>query len=629
MAYKRIGDYGVIGDLHTVALVGIDGSIDWCCLPRFDSPSLFAAILDDQKGGRFQISPIREGKQSQMYLPETNVLLTRFLHEGGIAELTDFMPVETDDPGRCPTRHQIIRMISVIRGQVRFRLECTPAFNYGRDPHEVEVRKEGVIFRAQGITVGLASPIPLELSNGGAIGEFTLRAGQSESFFLEYLEAPDNRDLLTPPQSGDAAFRATVDFWRRWLGQCRYTGRWREMMHRSALALKLLTYAPTGAIVAAPTTSLPEEIGGTRNWDYRYTWIRDAAFTVYGLIRLGFTGEAARFMDWLDARCHDLDQDGSLRIVYGIDGRPDLPEEELPHLDGYRGSRPVRIGNAASCQLQLDIYGELMDAVYLYNKYGSPISYDLWGHLVRMLDYVCANWGQADDSIWEVRGGRQHFVYSKMMCWVALDRGIRLADKRGFPADRAKWIATRDQIFTDVMHCGWNRSVGAFVQHYGSEELDASALMMPLVFFVSPTDPRMLSTLDAIMDYLVSDSLVTRYRTGRAAPDGVEGKEGTFSLCTFWLVEALTRAGRLEEARLIFEKMLSYANHLGLFAEQLSVTGELLGNFPQAFTHMALISAAYNLDRALEQSGTHRPSPARRGPIRPGGLGIKGEDSHG
>ncbi len=599
MSYRCIGEYGIIGDLHTVALVSKDGSIDWCCFPHFDSPSLFAAILDANKGGRFQIAPVQEGNRFQMYLPETNVLLTRFLHEEGVGEITDFMPVESDELGAKPKRHQIIRIVSVVRGRVKFRMDCMPAFNYGREQHAVEIHKVGAIFRTDQAAVGLVSPYALTSTQGAVSCEFVLSEGETASFLLENLESDGTLDLMGPFHSGLEAFQETVAFWRRWLSQCRYEGRWREMVHRSALTLKLLTYAPTGAMVAAPTTSLPEEIGGSRNWDYRYTWIRDAAFTLYGFLRQGFTKEAGRFMDWLNARCHELNPDGSLQIMYGIDGRHKLPEEVLSHLEGYRGSSPVRIGNAASTQLQLDIYGALMDAVYLYNKYGSPISYDLWVNLARLLEYVCANWDKPDYGIWEVRGEVQQFVYSKVMCWVALDRGIRIADKRGFPADRAKWIATRDRIYTEVMHRGWNRSLEAFVQHYDSEALDASLLLMPLVFFVSPTDPRMLSTLNRAMDRLVSDSLVYRYRIGRAASDGLKGEEGTFSLCTFWLVEALTRAGQLSDARLIFEKMLSYANHLGLYAEELSSTGEQLGNFPQAFTHMGLISAAYNLDRAL------------------------------
>ena len=599
MSYKAIGDYGIIGDLHTVALVSMDGSIDWCCLPHFDSPSIFASILDHKQGGHFKISPVLEGNQRQMYLPETNILLTRFLQEEGVGELTDFMPVESDAPGYIPRRHQIIRMVSVIRGHVRFRLECAPAFNYGRDGHTTTERENGFIFRTSTCVLGLVSPIPLEIREGIAFGEFTLGEGQNLTFFLEYLESEGPQELLATPESGDMAFHNTSAFWQRWLAQCQYSGRWREVVHRSALTLKLLTYAPTGAIVAAPTTSLPESIGGPRNWDYRYTWIRDAAFTIYGLLRLGFTMEAGRFMDWLNARCHELNPDGSLQLMYGIDGRRYLPEEELLHLDGHRGSRPVRIGNAASTQLQLDMYGTLMDAVYLYNKHGSSISYDLWTNLSRLLDFVCANWEQPDEGIWEVRGGRRHFVYSKVMCWVALDRGLRLADQRGFPANRKTWMEARDRIYVEIMDRGWNSKVGAFVQHYDTEALDAANLIMPLVFFVSPTDPRMESTLNRTLEQLTTGSLVYRYKVGEGAPDGLEGEEGTFSMCTFWLVEALTRAGRLTEARLIFEKMLGYANHLRLFAEEVSHTGEQLGNFPQAFTHFGLISAAVNLDQAL------------------------------
>lgn len=603
MAYKSIGDYGVIGDLHTVALVGKDGSIDWCCFPRFDSPSLFGALLDDRRGGRFRIAPLDDGKRQQLYLPETNVLLTRFLNQDGVAELTDFMPVECDEPGIRPKRHQIIRMLLVVRGRIRFRLECRPAFNFGRDTHHVTLRPQGALFRSPSMAVGLVSPVPLTMVDGAIEAEFTLAAGQQMSFFLEHLETDDTESILDAPQTAETAFHDTVRFWRQWLAQCRYVGRWREMVQRSALTLKLLTYAPTGAIVAAPTMSLPETIGGERNWDYRYTWIRDAAFTLYALMRLGFSKEAGRFMEWLDARCHDLNADGSLQVLYGIDGRRIGPEEVLLDWDGYRGSKPVRVGNGAAHQRQLDIYGALMDAAYLYNKHGSPISYDSWIGLSRLLEYVCAHWDQPDEGVWEVRGGPRQFVYSKVMCWVALDRGIRLADKRGFPADRAKWTDVRDRIYLTVMSRGWNRELASFVQEYDGVALDASALVFPLVFFLSPTDPRMNTTLERLQSDLVSDALVFRYLPDHAAPDGLSGQEGTFTLCSFWMVEALTRAGRLEEARLMFEKILSYANHLGLYAEELSVTGEHLGNFPQALAHIGLISAAYNLDRAL---GSHR-----------------------
>ena len=607
MAYQPIENYGIIGDMHTAALVGTNGSIDWYCFPHFDSPSVFAAILDDKKGGRFKIAPTCEGiKYKQFYWPETNVLITRFLSPDGVAEIVDYMPVGA--AARKFGYHTLVRRVNVLRGAMPFRIECQPEFNYARDEHKTEISSGGASFNSRSLSLGLSTRIPLKLRGNGVTADFRLQEGQRAVFVLKQIESGAAPGTLLSEEEAEEQFRMTVEYWRRWISQCTYKGRWRETVHRSALVLKLLTYEATGAIVAAPTCSLPEGVGGERNWDYRYTWIRDAAFTIYGLMRIGFTESAAQFMHWLEARCHELNPDGSLQIMYGIDGRHELTEETLDHLEGYKGSRPVRVGNGAYNQLQLDIYGELMDSVYLYNKYGSPISYDLWTHLRRLINWVCDNWQKKDEGIWEVRGGQQHFVYSRLMCWVAVDRGLRLADKRSFPADRDRWLKVRDKIYEDIMARGWSSKRQAFVQHYGSESLDASNLMMPLVFFLSPADPRMLKTLDATNQSpekggLVSNSLVYRYNAEQT-PDGLAGEEGTFNICTFWLVEALTRAGRgdpkkLEQARLMFEQMLGYANHLGLYAEETGRSGEALGNFPQAFTHLALISSAFNLDRAL------------------------------
>jgi GH15 family glucan-1,4-alpha-glucosidase len=607
MGYQPIENYGIIGNMRTAALVGIDGSIDWFCFPRFDSPSVFAALLDDGKGGHFQIAPRARGlRHKQFYWPDTNVLVTRFLSPDGVGQITDFMPVgvSEEEPGHC----WLIRRVNVVRGSMAFRLACCPAFNYARDPHQTVIFSGGACFHSAGLALELATRVPLKQDDDRVFAEFALEEGETAVFVLRQMQPGRGCNPLLTDSEADALFQQTVEYWRHWLAKCAYRGRWREMVHRSALVLKLLTYEPTGAMIAAPTCSLPEELGGGRNWDYRYTWIRDTAFTLYALLRIGFTAEAEAFMHWLEARCHELEPDGSLQIMYGIDGRHTLTEEYLDHLEGYNGSRPVRIGNNAYKQLQLDIYGELMDSVYLYNKYGSPISYDLWTYLRRLVNWVCDNWQRKDDGIWEVRAGQQHFVYSKLMCWVAVDRGLRLADKRSFPADRERWLTIRDQIYEEIMAKGWHPKYQAFVQHYGSEALDAATLLMPLVFFLSPTDPRMLKTLDAINTSpsrggLVSNSLVYRYNV-QQTPDGLEGQEGTFNMCTFWLVEAMTRAGRanrarLEEARLIFEQMLGYANHLGLYAEETGPSGEALGNFPQAFTHLSLISAAFNLDRTL------------------------------
>jgi GH15 family glucan-1,4-alpha-glucosidase len=596
--YLPIADHGIIGDLHTVALVGANGTIDWYCCPAFDSPSVFAAILDKEKGGFYRISPVDDAWTTrQLYFPDTNVLITRFFTASGVGEQQAFMPIARTGAERH--RHRLIRRLLCVRGGLRFGLVMQPRFNYGRDPHDTHQHEHGVVFESETLCLALQATTPIACDDEGVHSEFTLEAGQSVTFVLEQVERGYVPRRYEESETREA-YERTIDFWRRWLSQSRYRGRWREMLQRSALTLKLLTYQPTGAIVAAPTTSLPEVLGGERNWDYRYTWIRDAAFSLYGLLRLGFTEEAAAFMDWLTDRFREArDQtDDPLQTMYGIDGRRELPEERLDHFEGYRGSAPVRIGNGAANQLQLDIYGELIDSVYLFNKYGRPIYHQAWEDLRRIVEWVCLNWDQADEGIWETRGGRKDFTFSRLMCWVAVERSIRMARQRGLPADLPRWMKHRDEIYEQIMDRGWNEEREAFVQHYGSDLVDASLLLMPLVKFISPTDPRWLSTLDTIREELVSDSLVHRYNT-RAFKNGLEGGEGTFSICSFWYVEALTRAGRVDEARLAFEKMLTYANHLGLYSEEIGRSGELLGNFPQAFTHLALISAAFNLDREL------------------------------
>ena len=611
MSYLPIEHHGVIGELHTAALVGIDGSIDWLCLPHFDSPSLFASILDDEKGGFFRIAATsEEARRRQMYLPDSNVLLTRFLTPDGVGEVVDFMPIHVSGGGKRPEDHQVVRIVRGVRGSLPFELSCTPAFDYALTAARCERTASGIRFSGGKRAVDLVTPLPCEPRDGGVVGSFVLKEGDEIPVVLSQADSQPPPPLEGLQKRCHEEFRATLRFWQSWISRSQYEGRWREMVKRSCLALKLLTYVRTGAIVAAATSSLPERVGGNRNWDYRYTWMRDAAFTLYAFLRVGLTEEAESFMHFLEARCREIDPERGLQVLYGIDGRTDVPESTLDHLDGYRGSRPVRVGNDASRQFQLDISGEVMDAVYLYNKYGEPISHGLWVGVRALADWVCEHWRKPDEGIWEVRGGRHQFTFSKLMCWVALDRAQRLADKRSLPADLPKWIANRDAIYDMIMAQGFSPRRNSFVQTIGGEDLDAAMLLAPMVKFVSPTDPRMRRTLDAMQNNLVSDHLVYRY-DHRIAPDGIGGEEGTFSMCTFWLAEALARAGRLEEARLTFEKMLGYANHLGLYAEEIGLTGEALGNFPQAFTHLALISAAVNISRSLDgkSGGVHSGPP--------------------
>lgn len=597
LSYPAIADHGLVGDLQTAALVSTDGTVDWFCCPRFDSPSVFASLLDHRKGGRFAITAVGECVTKQMYLPDSAVLVTRYLSEGGVAELVDFMPIE--HPGTVTNRHRLVRAIRGVRGTVEFDVRIEPRFDYGRQSHRTEVSGTSARFETNELTLDLTSTWPLVHHGGDARAHFTVEEGQLGGMVLE----SGNEGHPTVFGGGEVAqlLDDTMNFWRRWVGRGIYRGRWREAVYRSAITLKLMTYAPTGALVAAPTAGLPEQVGGERNWDYRYTWIRDGSFSVYALLGLGFVDEAVEFAAWLRDRVEERRKDGAtpLNIMYRVDGSSDLDEFTLDHLEGYQGSAPVRIGNGAADQLQLDIYGEAMDSIFFAEHGPFGVGDAGWADIVGMLDWLCDNWDQPDEGIWETRGGRRPFVYGRLMSWVALDRAIRMATARGRPADLARWIGERDRVYQAIMERGWNDDLKAFVQVEGSDVLDASLLLMPVVGFVVPNDPKWLSTLDAMDRTLVSDSLVYRYDP-KASPDGLGGSEGTFSLCTFWYVEALARSGRLQDARLTFEKMLTYANHLGLFAEEIGATGDQLGNFPQAFTHLALINAAINLDYRLD-----------------------------
>jgi GH15 family glucan-1,4-alpha-glucosidase len=599
-----ISEHGLIGDLRTCALVGTDGTIDWFCAPRFDSPSVFGAILDKDRGGSWRLEPTCEvSRTQQFYFPDTAVLITRFLTADGVAEIHDFMPVlGIGDPEH---RQRIVRRVSGVRGKINMRMHFDARPDYARQNCEAVFAGDGVLVTGDGVRMGVIASVDLhvdtEPDNACVSAEVELTKGDTALFVLEIL-AGDDLPSANAVDMTDSLLDATTSYWRHWLSQSRYAGRWREMVHRSAITLKLLTHEQTGAVIAAPTTSIPELVGGSRNWDYRYVWVRDAGFSLYALLRLGFTDEARAFIGWLSERLgrerrenHGL---GPLRVLYDIDGN--LPEEEveLGHLSGHRDSRPVRIGNAAVDQLQLDIYGDIIDSIYLFNKYGPGISSDAWNDVIEVVGWVMENWDRDDAGMWEVRSEHRRYTTSRLMCWVALERATRIARQRGLPGDIAAWSKVRDEIYERIMTRCWNSELQAFTQTEGGTQLDAGVLLMPMVKFLSPADPKFLSTLKAIEAALVTDSLVFRYTP---ESDGLDGEEGTFSLCSFWYVEALTRAGRLDDAQLALEKMFTYANHVGLYAEQVSATGDQVGNFPQAFTHFALISAAINLDRALDK----------------------------
>lgn len=676
---RGIQEHALIGNLRSAALVSMDGSIESMCIPYFDSPSVFARIIDQNKGGHYSITPTFLFKTKQQYMPNSNILTTKFLSDDGVGILTDYMvPRAACKGGKGPHLDWLVRKVEVIRGKVPFKLECAPAFNYCRDEHTTELVRDfsvnyddkhemKAVFRSKDLSLDLrykvhandASVDPpsfefkkADYSERGLLGEaiqseFELEAGQAIYFVLRQLKSYEyasvgHRNVANPSQEraeelgldlktllqGASKLRPAEDpvltrellhslqndtmrYWQTWISKSKYKGRWREVVHRSALTLKMLVFEETGAIVAAPTFSLPENIGGTRNWDYRFTWVRDTSFTLYALIRLGFTDEANAYMDFILARLKDRESNGSLQIVYTIHGGKELPEIELDHLAGHKGSKPVRIGNGAVDHLQLDIYGELMDCIYLAQKYSKPLSWDSWVAVRQVVDYVCEVVDEQDLSIWEVRGRKRNFLYSKVMLWVALDRGLRLSEKRCLPCpNREKWLKARDNLYEEIQTKGWNAKEGFFCQSYEDQDiLDSAVLIMPLVFFTSAADPRFTSTLDRILRTpekggLTANNSVFRYDFNKA-DDGVGGEEGAFSLCTLWMVESLTRAGvyerpdYLERAVNMFEDFIGYGNHVGLYSEEISRGGEGLGNTPQAFSHVTLISAAFNLNRAL------------------------------
>ncbi|MFD7875619.1 glycoside hydrolase family 15 protein [Streptomyces sp. NPDC059766] len=608
--YPLIENHGLIGDLQTAALVTTEGAIDWFCSPRFDSPSVFGALLDKGNGGHCTVRPAHPTHSTkQLYLPDTAILVTRFMTEAGAGEVIDFMPVT----GTTATRHhRLVRLVRCVRGTMTFDVEIAPRFDYGRSKHEVHVTQHGAVFVAEDGTELTVHPIRepdderlsdvLTHREADLQVSLTLTAGQQRGLILETGAEGPPREIRRAEH--ERLFEETDGFWRSWLAQSRYIGRWREVVERSAITLKLMTFAPSGGLVAAPTAALPEQLGGERNWDYRFTWIRDASFSVYALLGLGFTEEARAFIVWLGDRVKEhAGSDGStgpLHIMYKVDGSSDLNEQILDHWEGYGRSAPVRIGNGAATQLQLDIYGEALDSIYFGHQHGLELGHAGWTSLRTHLEWLADHWDQAEEGIWETRGGRQDFTYGRVMSWVAFDRALRLAEANGRPSAADRWKTERDAAYEQVMAKGWSDGRRAFVQHYGSEVLDSSLLRMATVGFVAPSDPMWAATLDAMEQELVSDSLVYRYNP-EASPDGLRGSEGTFSLCTFMYVDALARAGRTNRARLTFEKMMGYANHLGLYSEEIDPTGRQLGNFPQAFTHLALIDSALTLDAALDE----------------------------
>lgn len=608
--YRPIGDYALIGDTHSAALVARDGSIDWLCWPQFDSPAVFGRVLDAAQGGSFRVGPRGPTEVARSYAGDTNVLVTTFTTGTGRLRLTDFMPIG-DRPSREPNAdiapgRQVLRLVEGLAGEVDLHVSFRPAFDYARASTETMSHLHGATARAGRESLMLGCPVTLSPDReGGVSGTARVAAGERLWFVLTYAHGGEFAAPATDDSEADAALAQTLNYWQAWSAACTYSGPYHDLVRRSALTLKLLTFSPTGALVASPTTSLPEEVGGARNWDYRYSWLRDASLTLSALQQIGYHREAAAFFGWLEGVC--LRGAHNMQIMYRIDGRPDLPEQTLNHLVGYRRSRPVRIGNAAAEQTQLDIYGEVLDAAWTHVEHLGPPSADVWGVLWRLADQAADRWQEPDAGIWEVRGGPRHFLYSKLLCWVALDRALSLAMHVGLQDGRpARWRLTRLAIRRAILTQGYDRKVGAFTQVLGKPALDASALVVPLVGFLPATDPRVVSTVERIQEQLTAHGLVYRYLAG----DGLPGGEATFTLCSFWLVDNLALAGRVDEARALFERVTAYANDVGLLAEEIDpATGEMLGNYPQGFSHLALIRSALTIARAVATAGPGKDRP--------------------
>lgn len=587
-------DHAIVGDMQTLAVVADTGSINWFCWPRFDSPSLFGGLLD-RNGGEWTIRPDDDAfvtDSAQLYLSETNVLITRFHAAHGIVEVEDLMAMHG--------RRRLIRRVSCVKGSVAMTMSMEVRPDYGRQEATLDrIDEQSVAVRWSDGALYLRACVPVAVGDGRISCDFVVAEAESVVFDLGP-EPPGAESAEERIAEIGSAVDETVTHWQRWSAKTTYRGRWRQAVERSALVLALLIHRPTGGMIAAATTSIPERIGGDRNWDYRYVWIRDAAFTVYALLELGHLREAEAFADWLVARLEGCeDHTRPLAPLYDLDGERHVEEFVLEHWGGFADSPPVRIGNAASGQVQLDVYGELIDSLYLTDRRGDGLSLDTWDHVRSLVEHVIVHWRDVDAGIWEIRSDNERHTSSVLMCWVAIERAMRMAQRRGRPADLDRWRRARDEIHAELLDQGWNDELGSFTRTFDGDDVDASILLAPLVKFIPGDDPRWQSTLAAIDTHLAHGPLVDRYDTD-VVDDGVGGAEGSFLICSFWYVEALTRAGRVDEARWLFDRLLTYASPTGLFAEEIGPDGRLVGNYPQAFSHLALISAAVHLDEALD-----------------------------